>query len=82
MPCLRNHSCVRPSISVGPCNIFNSSIVQGRFTVMEPRQPARPMSDHDWIIRKHIIIGLYAAQPLEDVMKIMQEQHLFKATYL
>lgn len=48
--------------------------------IMPAGQPCRPASAEDWDTRKDIIMELYASKPLKAVMKIMESEHLFKAT--
>lgn len=41
----------------------------------------RPQSVHDWENQKAKITNLYLSNELKDAMKIMEQQHGFKATY-
>lgn len=41
----------------------------------------RPQSAQDWENQKAKIAGLYESNELKDTVKIMEEQHGFKATY-
>ena len=46
----------------------------------ERPKPFRPECAQDWEDRKAIITELYESNTLTDMMKIMEGQHLFKAT--
>ena len=52
---------------------------------MEPshrRTVCRPQCAQDWEARKAPISEFYGCMTLDDMMKLMEEEYLFKATYL
>ena len=50
---------------------------------MELQCVRRPEGPQDWEARRAVITDLYMAKglELEDLMKIMEDEHYFKATY-
>ena len=54
------------------------------YNMDEPRRLSRPQCAQDWEDedRKDIIMELYGSKTLKETMRIMEEEHLFKATYV
>lgn len=47
---------------------------------MQQRAVVRPQSALDWESREQLITELYASNALKATMRIMEEDHAFKAT--
>ena len=43
---------------------------------------SRPQCAQDWEDRKDVVMELYESKTLKETMRIMEEEHLFKATYV
>ena len=73
------------SIYISKIRLKFSTFFASKVSNMEPNQRCavcRPNCEQDWEPRKAPILELHGCMGLVGLMKVMEEKHLFKATYV